>query len=278
MSERHEITLRAQGRLLQVSVCGGGTTNRRAKRSAVTLFSRSSRVRLLQKMATIKSKGLQSVFLTLTYGQEFPHPREAKRHLDNFLKRIKRAYKNVSGFWRLEFQERGAPHFHLLLFGLPFVPYVWFSETWWGVVGDVYADHSGEKIRAPFTRMEALKSHSHASRYIAKYVAKADGADNGFNVASYLTEDGAFLHPVTGEDGGSVGRWWGVFNADALPLADLVEILVDGFGTFAVDTLRRALAAIRWRVNPESRHGFFLFEDNPYTWADYFEEMILVTK
>lgn len=276
MIEKNEITLLAQGRVLKVSVCGGGGNHKRAKRTAVTLFSRSSRLRLLQKMASIKGKGLKSVFLTLTYGQEFPHPRAAKRHLDNFLKRIRRIYENVSGFWRLEFQERGAPHFHLLLFGLPFVSYSWFSETWGSVVERVFWDKSKEKIRAPFTRMEALKSHSHASRYVAKYVAKSGGGEGagGFNVASYLTVEGNFLHPVTGENGGSVGRYWGVFNAEGLPLADMVEIVMNGYGRAAIDTLRRVLAATRWRIDPNGRYGFFLFEDNPYLWADYLEELI----
>lgn len=228
-------------------------------------------------MATVKADGLKAVFLTLTYGQEFPHPRVAKRHLDNFLKRIKRTYENVSGFWRLEFQERGAPHFHLLLFGLPFVSYSWFAETWGGVVGRVFWDHSQDTPRVPFTRMEALQSHSHASRYIAKYVAKVDGSDNGFNVASYLTDTGDFLHPVTGDNGGSIGRWWGVFNAAALPLADLIEVFVDGYGSRAIDTLRRALAAMYWRVEPDKKHGWFLFIDNPYTWVEYFEEMLAVS-
>lgn len=278
MSEQHEITLSAQGRLLKVSVCGGGGGGTKGKRSAVTLFSRASRLRLLQKMATIKSNGLKSVFITLTYGQNFPSPREAKRHLDTFLKRVRRHHDGVSGFWRLEFQERGAPHFHLLLFGLPYVPKEKIASWWGEIVGADYWDTSVFPNRVPFTRIEALHSHKHASRYVAKYVAKADAEGGGFNIASYLTDEGEFIHPQTGDNCGSIGRWWGVFNADALPLADLVEIVVDGFGTFAVDVLRRALAATRWRIDPDSRYGFFLFEDNPYTWAEYFEEMVQVTK
>lgn len=277
MSEGHEITLSAQGRLLKVKICGGGGNQERAKRSAVTLFSRASRLRLLQKMATIKGNGLKSVFITLTYGQAFPSPREAKRHLDNFMKQLRRKHETVSGFWRLEFQRRGAPHFHMVLFGLPFVAKDELAARWAKIIGADYWDYSGDEVRQPFTRIELLSSHKHAARYVAKYVAKVGGDDGGFNIASYLTAEGDFIHPVTGINCGSIGRWWGVFNATALPLAPLVEILVDGFGRFAVDVLRRALAATRWRIDPEGQHGFFLFEDNPYTWADYFEEMVKVS-
>lgn len=275
MSAQNEITLLAQGRFLKVTIAGGGGNKvGGGSRSKVTTFSRASRLRLLQKMATIKARKLKAVFLTLTYGQEFPSPRLAKRHLDNLLKRIGRKYENVSGFWRLEFQRRGAPHFHLILFNLPFMEKELLSQWWGEIVGIQFWDAANNPIRPPFTRIEMITSHAMASRYVAKYVAKADGSDGGFNVASYLTVEGDFIHPVTGETEGSIGRWWGVFNAVALPFADAVEIIVNGCGRRAVDALRRALAATRWRVDPESRYGFFLFEDNPYLWADYFEELL----
>jgi len=276
MSEKNEITLTAQGRFLKVSVCGGGGGGSKAKRSKVTTFSRASRLRLLQKMSTIKEKGLKSVFLTLTYGQKFPNPREAKRHLDNLLKQLRRKHETVSGFWRLEFQQRGAPHFHLLLFGLPFMAKSELATRWANIIGKDYWDYSRDDVQHPFTRIEMLQSAKHASRYVAKYVGKVDGVDGGFNIASYLTDEGEFLHPVTGENGGSIGRWWGVFNAECLPLADMVEIVLNGCGTWAVDVLRRAMAATRWRIEPDSRFGWFSFEDNPYTWAEYFEEMVKV--
>lgn len=276
-TEQNEITLTAQGRFLKLAVCGAGGGERGNKRSVVTEFSRASRLRLLQKMATIKANGLKSVFLTLTYGQSFPSPREAKRHLDTFMKRLKRKHENISGFWRLEFQRRGAPHFHLLLFNLPFLPKQELANNWFAVIGSAYGDFTSGESEAPFTRIELLSSHKHASRYVAKYVAKADGVEGGFNIAAYLTAEGEFIHPQNGDNCGSIGRWWGVFNAQALPLADLVEIVVNGGGVVAMKALRRALAAIRWRVEPESRFGFFLFEDNPYLWADYFEELLKVT-
>lgn len=278
MENTNEITLTSQGRLLKVKTCGGGNLQvGGGARSRITVFSRSSRMRLLQKMATLKTGKLTGVFLTLTYGQEFPHPRTAKRHLDTFIKRLRRQHENVSGFWRLEFQRRGAPHFHLILFSLPFIPKEELANDWAEIVGMEFWDTSVSPTRAPFTRIEMIHSHSHASRYVAKYVAKADGVDGGFNVASYLTAEGEFIHPVTGLREGSIGRWWGVINAEALPFADLIEIGVSGIGRMALDTLRRALAALYWRIDPDNRYGFFLFIDDPDTWASYFEEMVVIS-
>lgn len=277
MTTESEVSLSAQGRLLKFKTLGVAGNVSGGKRGKVTLFTNSSRFRLLQKMATVKGKGLRSVFLTLTYGQEFPSPRDAKRHLDNFLKRIRRHYANVSGYWRFEFQKRGAPHFHLLLFNLPFVPKD-VIKRWWGkVVGVQFWDTSSKKAIPPFTRIEFLKSHTHASRYVAKYVAKVHGANCGFNVGAYLTDTGEFIHPQTGIVGESIGRWWGVFNADCLPLAKLVEIVVNGGAAKLIDHFKRVMGAVRWRINPHTRQGFTLFEDNPYGWADYFEVLTEVS-
>jgi len=277
MKEVNEITVSAHGRLLKMKSLGVAGNVSGGKRGKVTLFTNSSRFRLLQKMATVKGKGLQSVFITLTYGQKFPSPKEAKRHLDNFLKRIRRHYALVSGFWRFEFQQRGAPHFHVILFDLPFIPKA-VIKRWWGkVVGHEFWDYTNEKAVPPFTRIEFLRGYRKATSYVAKYVAKvspADGGASGFNIASYLTAEGEFIHPVTGESDGGIGRWWGVFNADCLPLAELVEIVVNGFDATIIDTFKRAIAALRWRINAHSRAGFTSFEDNPYTWADYFEVLV----
>lgn len=224
-------------------------------------------------MATVKSEGLKAVFITLTYGQNFPAPREAKRHLDNFIKRLRRKHDGLSGFWRLEFQKRGAPHFHLLLFNLPFIPKGEIAYHWGEIIGERYMDTSSEDSRVPFTRIELLQSHTHASRYVAKYVAKREG-NGGFNVASYLTAEGEFIHPLTGEVSKSVGRYWGVINKECIPFADMAEIGASGVGIKALMTLKGALAAIYWRVDASNRYGFFLFLDSPYTWADYFEECL----
>lgn len=54
-------------------------------------------------------------FITLTYAKDFPiHARTAKRDLATLIKRLRRQFPGCGGVWRLEYQERGAPHFHII--------------------------------------------------------------------------------------------------------------------------------------------------------------------
>lgn len=217
----------------------------------------------------MRKGNFHATFITLTYGQSFPNPKAAKRHLDNFLKRLKRRWSYASGFWRFEFQERGAPHFHLVLFGLPFLPKDTLAEWWGDTVGREYWDTSQAEPRAPFTRVEALKSHAHATRYVSKYVAKCD--DSGFNFLAYLTDEGEFIHPVTGELCESIGRWWGVWNSLWLPL-DVAKELVLKWGERDVFfNLRRAVGRMWKGRNKHQKSGWTFFSDNPYEWLRYAE-------
>lgn len=58
-------------------------------------------------------------FATLTYGDTYPSPAMAKGHLKRFCQAVERQYENAGKsvviLWRMEFQKRGAPHFHILL-------------------------------------------------------------------------------------------------------------------------------------------------------------------
>lgn len=83
------------------------------KRGRITLVNKRS----LNKLALlVKSCGVsfESV-MTLTYGQNYPlSGRTSKIHLNKFLTYAKRAFGNFDYVWVLEFQERGAVHFHLV--------------------------------------------------------------------------------------------------------------------------------------------------------------------
>jgi hypothetical protein len=53
------------------------------------------------------------IFGTLTYPAEFPLDEETfKRHLKIFSQRFLRAFPHAAFHWKLEFQNRGAAHFH----------------------------------------------------------------------------------------------------------------------------------------------------------------------
>lgn len=111
----------------------------------VTAWSRKSRANMVRAMSAADWSpvfaGGMPVMVTLTYPGEWlplaPDGRTAKRHLDAFRRAYLRKWgRAVTGAWKLEFQRRGAPHFHLMVpapgaLG-PFA--AWCSVTWAAIV------------------------------------------------------------------------------------------------------------------------------------------------
>ena len=127
--------------------------------------------------------------VTLTYGQIWPTDgREVKAHLKAFFERIRRSgwFENHSLVWWLEFQERGAPHIHMVVTG-------WLSKVW---VSFAWHEVSGAP-KETATRVEQLRSADAAGSYAAKYAAKSDQKEvpEGFT---------------------NVGRFWGCRGARPL--------------------------------------------------------------
>lgn len=169
-----------------------------ARRGKVTQFSRQSRGRLLELLASINQPALRAMplFLTLTYPAVYPQDgAEVKRHLDVFLKRLKRELPYAAAIWKLEYQTRGAPHFHILLFGVTYLHHYWLAKCWAGVVA------SGDKRHiAAGTSVEQVKSWRGVMWYASKYLAKVDAGQ---------VQDGC-------------GRFWGVMSRELLPI-EIIE-------------------------------------------------------
>lgn len=184
-------------------------------RGRIKDFSQDSRQRLQRKLATINEMECHLPdFLTLTYpGEWVPDAVLWKTHWHNFRRALVRQWPEVWGVWRLEFQKRGAPHFHCLLWNGPRVEGIevwsttknkvivipkpgaisphnqavfdWISSTWYRIVG------SGDpKHLAVGTRIEPIKSWHGVIYYASKYLAKLP--------------EGSFV-PVE-----YTGRFWGV--------------------------------------------------------------------
>ena len=245
------VDLEAQGRLLVVRTrnldvdlpASGGRGN-------VDVFSRSSRIRLLRKIARVApvpSKGFRSnvSFLTLTT-RAFFHPREAKAYLRAFLKRLYRKFPRVAVIWRMEYQKRGAPHFHLILYNCPYVDKVWIQEQWGEIVGQ----------EMPFTRIEAIRSYKHLVNYASKYAAKID--DCGFNIGAYL----AAGENVDEYKSQSAGRVWGVWHRDSLPWAEKLEKSIPCDGAWWM-VRRYCMKFYPW-IEESSEFGFTVFCEDPY--------------
>lgn len=152
-------------------------------RGEIEEFSFQSRRRLA---LTVSNCGIAFCsFITLTYPADFPADGKlVKRHLNAFLTALRRKLPGVAYLWFLEFQRRGAPHFHLFVSeALPeplgemlrsagrvrktvrvHWPWQdWVSEVWFRIVksGD-------EKHLLAGAAWEAIESPDGAARYASK--------------------------------------------------------------------------------------------------------------
>lgn len=122
-------------------------------------------------------------FGTLTYPDIFPSDgSEIKGHWRAFIERLRRTGWLVDGgiVWWLEFQERGAPHFHFL--ATKRIAHEWLARVWSEITG------GNEKS---CTSIEAIKNPSSMGNYAKKYAMKSEqkAVPSGFK---------------------NIGRMWGV--------------------------------------------------------------------
>lgn len=248
---RPRVEIEAQGRLLTVKAVGLDREFRLGGgRGDVTVFSSGSRMRLLRKLAQISPAAVKGfrhrcTFLTLTT-RDIHHPRQFKQFMRAMFKRLGRKAPRLAAVWRLEYQKRGAPHLHIILYNMPFVDKTWIQEAWGEIVGQ-------EK---PFTRIESIRSYKHLMSYASKYAAKVEA--RGFNSVTYLADG------VGREEYGhlSPGRVWGVFNKGCLPFELKEEAVLPLDGSWWM--LRRYCCKFYPWVWENDDGGFTVFTDNPY--------------
>jgi hypothetical protein len=109
--------------------------------------------------------------VTLTYRTWVEDFEVWKQHLNRFLTAVRRRYSSVAGVWRLEFQRRGAPHFHLILWldqeehrlALGF----WVRARWLAAIGD-----SSRAAFAHATTAEEVRDFRNCGFYLSLYQAK----------------------------------------------------------------------------------------------------------
>lgn len=171
LGEIQGVTLYANDVVVRRS--GGSRNHEPPPRGDVAEFSYKSRQRLAFIAANTAVRFL--TMITLTYPAAFSQDGEAvKKHFHAFLTFCRRDFGKPSYLWFLEFQKRGAPHFHLLLdYPLPrtsvLVSAVRFrvAATWYRIVGS-----GDEKHLAAGTRVERLRSSLGGARYAVKYAFK----------------------------------------------------------------------------------------------------------
>lgn len=194
------VSISCQNHLLLINPVTLGNYSQRlqsglVERKAIKKFSASSACRMRRYLRTCRAE--YNVFITLTYPYKFPlDGAESKEHLRRFMQELKRyvkrndigqveGYSEFSAFWFLEFQERGAIHYHI--FANHFIDKDWIARTWYRIVNTedprhLHAGTSVEKIKA---------GRSGACAYASKYAAKSEQK----TVPDFLA---------------NVGRFWGV--------------------------------------------------------------------
>nr|QKQ14706.1 hypothetical protein [Zygnema circumcarinatum] len=138
--------------------------------------------------------------ITLTYPSNYPMDgRVCKSHMNRLLTHIRSDYKGLKYVWFMEFQARGAPHFHIFT-TCPLPGRTYISPLWYHIVnsGDPQLFTSG-------TQVKPLKNSKKAIRYAIAYANKA-------------------TQKLTPEQFNNVGRFWGSshkLTQDILELEDI---------------------------------------------------------
>jgi len=183
----------------------------RGKRGKIKGFSRFARLNMMEHLRSLdydklRASGFVCYFATGTYQADLALELlkafgmgKFKEHLDLFRLRFSRADFRGFFFWKLEFTQRGAPHFHFLFFVDCFDYWWfrdWFSQTWvetFQVVFDVPS--IDERLQSMFKAATNVRWVCMSmERVVAIYTVKEVGK-------SFQTESS-----------GWVGRYWGIVN------------------------------------------------------------------
>lgn len=134
-------------------------------KSQITEFSKASRKNLAFVASNTQSEFTRMI--TLTYPSEYTNDgRESKKHLNAILQWMRR--RGLKHYlWFLEFQKRGAPHYHILIDGSPEISKDELSEAWYRIVGS-----NDERHLLAGTRIEGAKNKRGLHNYAVKYASK----------------------------------------------------------------------------------------------------------
>lgn len=259
------VTIEAQGEVLQTRChalpdrpqLGSG-------RKAITVFSAKARKNMLDTVSRLDWT-IPATFITLTYHRNMRDASRAKRDLRALAKRWYRRYGNIPVLWKMEPQKRGAWHFHLIVWYMPYIEKKDLLEDWREIAEDATITE---------VKIEPIRSAKKARSYTAKYCAKSVVINYAIPLLAlllkmpiaivialcldYLPNLAVIQKP---------GRFWGIENRANLVWAVLKRfsiILDQDFYQF-----KRA-ARRKWSgINRNKWAGFTLYVQHPDQWIDY---------
>lgn len=188
----HKRKMKIWNDMYSVSGVGGDPPGGGGVRGEIQIFSAASRYRLFKTLHKLKFEKVS--FITLTYPSEFPtDPIIYKAHLKEWRRRFEKMYGKVSAIWRLEFQARGAPHFHIMYLDCPWVDikevcWMWkcVTHTW---------DMAHELLGVDIKLIVDSGEQALIAFYLGKYIAKVDERNQNGTIDK-------------------CGRWWGRWNIE----------------------------------------------------------------
>lgn len=230
------------------------------KKMQVSYFSRKSRLNLLKILARVDFEKMgRPLFITLTYPPEIlPRTaREMSQHRYEFFRYLEQYEgKHLCSLWRIEWKERKTgdkknyiyPHFHLLIFNVPFIRKERINEFWKRAI-----NHVGY-LRTDVQK--AQRTHK-AAFYCAKYASKD---------SSSLVH-GAYLNNKID------GRVWGIVRKNLLVFC--THVLVRSSTLFIAEERLDAFKRAFGPAIPFNNAAFTVFgEDAARIWSILFDEEI----
>ena len=118
-------------------------------------------------------------FLTLTYWENLQDVRQARKDFDVFIKRLKRIHPHLQFVCVIEFQKRGAVHFHLLC-NLPYVDVNALAKLW---------GHG-------FIKLNRIDNVDNVGAYVTKYMTKESMDERLIGYRSYSMSRGLNMPQV----------------------------------------------------------------------------------
>lgn len=227
-----------------------------SSRGAVREFTVSSGARMRKYLRTCVAN--YDTFITLTYPHNYERDgRKSKEQLRRFIQELKRRAdrdgRDMSKwgvFWFMEFQERGAIHYHL--FTTDGVCRKWLSSKWYDICGTEDVRHL-----AAGTNIEKIKSGRHGTcAYASKYAAKSS-------------------QKVVPEDIKSAGRFWGVSGERRTVSADIVLTPE----TRELRTVKRLLNILKEEINDALAAGYaYYIVKSSHVMVLYMNQMAIQAK
>lgn len=127
--------------------------------------------------ANVDKWGEKPKFVTLTFAENVQDIKQANYEFKKFRQRLEYGLElKLKYVCVIEFQKRGAIHYHVVFFNLPYVEFNYLSDIW----------------RNGFIKINAIEQVDNVGAYVTKYMTKENDDERLRGEKSYFTSRGLF--------------------------------------------------------------------------------------